>query len=61
MKFIKQIFEFIVKLYTIYSDFIHSIFRDELGDFVIFLINIAVIIAVVKVVASVAFQTKSRG
>ena len=59
--FFKSIGEFIVKAYSTYSDFIHSIFAAELGDFVEYLLDIIVAAAIVKLVASVAFRTKGNG
>ena len=61
MKLLNRLGEFITKCYVAYSTFIHNIFRDELGDFVEYLLDIVIAVIIVKLVASVAFQTKSRG
>ena len=56
--FMKTIWEEIVKYYTVYSDFIHSIFPSQLGDLVVYLIDIVVIVLIIKMIASLAFGNK---
>lgn len=54
-----EIWTEIVKLYTMYSDFIHSILPAELGDLAEAVLDIAIACLIVKAIASVAFKTKS--
>lgn len=61
MKIIKKIGDFIANLWNAYSEFIHSIFPNELGDFAEYIIAIVVAVIVVKIVSSIAFRTKSNG
>ena len=55
----KGLWEAIVNIYMMYSDFIHSIFPAELGNLVEGCIDIAVAVLVVKLVSDAAFKTKS--
>lgn len=50
----------ITSWYQAYSGFVHSIFPSALGDLVVWVINIAVACLIVKLVATVAFKTKSE-
>lgn len=60
--FMKQFFvglwEAIVKYYMIYNDFIHSIFKDQLGDLVVGLIDITVAVLIVLSIGRFAFTAK---
>ena len=53
--------EVIVNIYMSYSNFIHNIFQNELGDFVEYILDIVIAVIIIKMVASIAFRTKSRG
>ena len=61
MKTLKKVGEFIASLYKAYSDFIHSIFKNELGDFFEYIIAIVLAIIIVKIVFAIAFRSKSNG
>ena len=53
-----DIWSAIVKYYTIYSDFIHSILPGQLGDLAEGLIDIVIVIAIIKIISTFAFGTK---
>ncbi len=53
-----NIWDSLVKIYTSYSDFVHSIIPGQLGDLVVFILNLIVVCIIVKIIASVAFGTK---
>ena len=50
--------DFFVKYYGIYSDYIHSLFSGAMGDFVVYLIDIVVVILVIKLIISTTFGDK---
>ena len=45
-----------VKLYASYSGFIHSIFPEELGDFVEYMIDIVLVILIIRIIGKAAFS-----
>ncbi len=47
------------ELYGYYSSFIHSIFPKELGDLVEYILDIIIACLIIKMIADVAFKTKS--
>ena len=57
MEVLKSIGAAIVNYYNIYSDFIHSIFKDQLGDLVEYVLDIAIAVIIVKAIAGIAFKT----
>ncbi len=57
-KFFSNIWDTLVNIYTSYSDFVHSILPGQLGDLVVFVLNLIVVCIIIKIVASVAFGTK---
>lgn len=59
-EFFKGLWEQLVSIYAAYYEFIHSIFPDQLGDYIVYLIDLTVIILVVWLLARIAFQTKSN-
>lgn len=48
--------DFFVKYYGMYSDFIHSIFGKGMGDFIVYLIDIIVVILVIKLIINTTFD-----
>lgn len=60
-EFFMNIWAKCVELYMMYSDFVHSILKDQLGDLAVYVINIAVVSAIVIVIARMAFGTKNNG
>lgn len=50
-----------VEIYCAYSDLIHSVFPKDLGDLVEYVLDIVIVIAIIKIVASIAFSTKNNG
>lgn len=58
--FFSNIWTEIVKLYGMYSSFVHSILPAELGDLAEAVIDIAIACLIVKMVADIAFKTKSE-
>lgn len=60
-EFFVGIWSKIVQLYTMYTDFVHSILKDQLGDLAIYVINIAVVSALVIFIAKIAFSSKNNG
>ena len=58
--FFVSIWEKLVSYYNIYFDYVHSIFPDKLGDFVVYFVNLAVIVLIVWLVAKAAFRTKGN-
>lgn len=58
-KVFSDIWEGILKYYMIYSNFVHSIFPAELGDLVVFLIDMVVAVGIVFLVAKSAFGSKT--
>ena len=59
-EFFKGLWEQMASLYAAYFEFVHSIFPDQLGDYIVYLIDLTVIILVVWLLAKLAFQTKSN-
>ena len=59
-EFFTNIWEQIVSAYWAYFDFVHSIFPDQLGDYIVYLIDLAVAVLVVWLIARAAFSTKGR-
>lgn len=59
-EFFTNAWEQIVSIYAAYTDFIHSIFRDELGDYIILLINLAVAVFLIWLIAKAAFRTRGN-
>ena len=57
-EFFNNLWTSLVNIYGMYSDFVHSIFPSQLGDLVVYLLDIVIVIAIVKIVASFAFTTK---
>lgn len=47
---------FFVKYYEIYSDFIHSLFGKEIGDFAVYLIDIVVVVLIIKLIINNTFK-----
>ncbi len=50
--------EFFVKYYGIYSDFIHSLFGKGMGDFMVYLIDIIVVVLLIKFIINITFGDK---
>lgn len=50
-----------VEFYWIYSDFVHSILKDQLGDLAVYVINIAVVSLITICVAKIAFSSRNNG
>lgn len=59
-QFFIGIWEVLVKYYTIYNDFIHSIFKDQVGDLVVGLIDIFVVVGIVLLIGRYAFEPKEK-
>lgn len=51
----------LVNAYARYSGFIHSIFPDQIGDLVEYIVDIGIIVIFVKIISSYAFTTKGNG
>ena len=58
LNFFQKIWAALVDLYTRYSDFIHSILPNQAGDFLEYLIDIAIAIAVLKIASTFAFGSR---
>ena len=59
-EFFTNLWAKLVELYAMYSDFVHSIFPDKLGDYFVYLIDLAVIVLIVWLVAKAAFRTRGN-
>ena len=59
-EFFMELWSTIVNYYMIYSDFIHSIFRAQVGDLVEGLIDLGVVVAIVLAVARFAFASREN-
>lgn len=55
---LNSIKDFFVKYYGIYSDFIHSLFGKGMGDFMVYLIDIIVVILIIKLIINTTFTDK---
>ena len=49
---------FFVKYYLIYSNFIHSLFGNAMGNFVEYLLDIIIVILLIKFIISSTFGNK---
>jgi hypothetical protein len=58
MNVFTDIWEVIVKYYTLYSEMIHSVFPSQLGDLVEGILDIIIVCAIIKIIADAAFKTK---
>ena len=59
-EFFTNLWEQIVSLYGAYFDFVHSIFPDKLGDYIVYLIDLAVGVLIVWLIAKAAFRTRGN-
>ena len=50
-----------VEFYGMYSDFIHSILPRELGDLAEYVLDIAIVAAIVLAIGKIAFSSNNRG
>ncbi len=55
---LNSIKDFFVKYYGMYSDFIHSLFGKGMGDFMVYLIDIIVVILIIKLIINTTFTDK---
>ena len=55
---LQKIWTEIVKMYASYSSFIHGILPDQLGDLLEYLIDIAVVVLLIRVLGGAAFHKK---
>jgi len=60
-EFLSNIWIKCVEYYSIYSDFIHSIFPKELGDLIEGVLDIAIVCIIVKLISTLAFGTRNNG
>ena len=59
-EFFTGIWDQLVSWYGIYFDFVHSIFPGQLGDYIVYLIDLAVVVLIVWLVAKAAFRTRGN-
>ena len=59
-EFFTGVWEQLLSWYAAYFEFVHSIFPDKLGDYVVYLIDLAVTILIVWLVAKAAFSTRGN-
>jgi len=57
--FFTNIWEGLVNIYNIYSNFVHSIFPGQLGNLVVGVIDILVVGAIVIYIGKIAFTSKN--
>lgn len=60
MVILQEIWTAIVKGYILYSDMIHSVLPGQLGDLAEGILDIIIVAAIIKIIASFAFGTKSQ-
>ena len=57
--FFSDIWQHLVGYYAAYYEFIHSIFPDKLGDYIVYLIDLAVVVLIVWLIAKAAFSNRN--
>lgn len=54
--FFNKLWSILINYYNLYSNFIHQMFPNEAGDFVLIIINVIIFVLVIKLLSGAAFK-----